>query len=70
MVEGKLGMACGMCLGVGALSMLERGTSSILREDDRRQWIAERHTFAPAPTKDQWLQAWKEHVRETSNPPK
>ena len=43
-------------------------TSSILREEDRREWIAGRHTFAPAPTKDYWLETWKERVRETSNP--
>lgn len=65
-VEGKIGLACGMCLGLAGLSMVERASATILRADEYRAHSRqEKSMFAALPTKDEkWIEAWKDRINE------
>ena len=55
-------MACGLCVGLAALSMSERAMSTPLREGVKRDRSANmlEPTFS---TDSQWIDSWKRHIQ-------
>ena len=62
-VEGKVGLACGMCLGISVLSMFEKATSSIITMPFDQSAPKGHAALDPVFLKDERIkEGWVEHL--------